>query len=133
MIKRIFDGRKKIFFAEITVAVLALLGLIYYAVQSNIDKCFSIPYFVFLTMGFAAIMLHAFLRYDFLTVISSVCFGIALGFIIYDMLPSLSDVWNGVTFIGGNLTAYLIYTAYTLVFTVVIIVCSFLGTDKEEN
>lgn len=48
------------------------------------------------------------------------------------MLPTMSDVWNGVHFIGGNLTAYIVYTAVSFVVVAAVICCCFIGTEKAE-
>lgn len=131
ILKRVFDGRGGMFYAELAAALVAAVCAVYYAVQSNIDGCFSLLYFLLMLGGILAIAVHCFVRLDLLTPVSGALFGAAFGVMLYCMLPSLSDVWNGVNFIGGNLTAYIVYTAMTLVSAVAVIVCCFAGTEKE--
>ena len=128
----IFRGRKASFFVELAAAVIALAGIVYYAVQSNADDCFDLLYMVLMCCGVIAVAAHALLRFEFLLPAAGVLFGGGLGVMVYDMLPTMSDVWNGVHFIGGNLTAYIVYTAVSFVVVAAVICCCFIGTEKAE-
>ena len=62
----IFRGRKASFFVELAAAVIALAGIVYYAVQSNADDCFDLLYMVLMCCGVIAVAAHALLRFEFL-------------------------------------------------------------------
>ena len=131
MIRQIVEGRKPTFHVELAAALAAVVCAVYYAVQANADGCFGVWFLLSLCAGVASIAAHAFLRWEFFLPLAGVFFGAATGFIVHDMLPTLSDVWNGVHFIGGNLTAYIVYTAFALLCAVCAIVCTFLGTERN--
>ena len=133
IISNMLQHRTKAFIIELIAAIILLGGLIYYLIQSNIDACFNVFYFLFVLLSIIAVVIHLFIRFEFLTVITAAMSGGACGFIVYDMLPTLSDVWNGVNFIGGNLEAYIAYTAITLIASIMLIVASFLGTEMKKK
>ena len=118
------------FYIETAAALLALVTSIYYVVQSNADNCFNIAVFLLLLAGIAAVTVGCFLDFEFIKLIAGAAWGTALGIIIHDMMPTLSDVWNGINFIGGNLTAYVTYTVLIGVTALIGIVCGFFGHRK---
>lgn len=130
--KGLLSGRKVTVYVELAAAILALGGAVYYAVQSNADGCFNAVYLVLMICGVAAVAVHVCTRLEFFGPVAGVLFGVAVGIIVHDMLPTMSDVWNGVHFIGGNLTAYIVYTAISLVTAVAVIACCFIGIEKAE-
>lgn len=75
----IFRGRKASFFVELAAAVIALAGIVYYAVQSNADDCFDLLYMVLMCCGVIAVAAHALLRFEFLLPAAGVLFGVGLG------------------------------------------------------
>lgn len=130
--EKIFSDRKASFYIWAAAAILALGGVIYYAIQSNADSCFDIKYFIALLAGVILFCAGVFTRKDFFIMLTAAAFAAAFGFMLYDMLPSLSDVWNGVDFIGGNLTAYIIYTVITFIVTGITVYVCFVGTENKE-
>ena len=54
----------------------------------------------------------------------------AFAFALRVALPSLSDVWNGVNFIGGNAALGVTFTAIYLVSAILGLVSSFMGQNK---
>lgn len=130
--EKLFSNRKISFYIWAAAILLALGGGIYYVIQSNADSCFDIKYFIALAAGIILFCAGAFTRKDFFIMLTAAAESAALGFMVYDMLPTLSDVWNGVDFIGGNLTAYIIYTAITFIITTVTVYVCFAGTENKE-
>jgi len=128
---KIFSDRKVSFYIW-TIAALASLGCaIYYIIQSNIDSCFDIKYFIATVIGILFFLAAAVTRKDLFILLAMAAESAALGFMVYKMMPTMSDVWNGVDYIGGNLTAYIIYTAVTFVAAVVTAYVCFVGTEKK--
>lgn len=117
-----------------TIAILlGLGGSVYYAVQSNIDDAFNVIYLILMLSGVAAAAVNLILRIDFVLPVAGVLYGAAFGIMVHDMLPTMSDVWNKVHFIGGNLTAYIVYTAISLVAVVLVIVSCFFGGASQKK
>lgn len=114
-----------------SVGVLLLATAIYYLIQSQIDQCFNLAYFLVLLAGLAFVICHLFLPFLIFLPLAGASVGVAAGIMIHDTLPSLSDVWNHVHFIGGDLTAYLIYSGVTLVSALILIVFSFMPETSE--
>lgn len=69
---------------------------------------------------------------EFLTPVAAGLLGVAFGIMVTDMLPTASDIWNGVVFIGGDFGAYMTYTILTFLPALAAIVATFIGTRKEE-
>lgn len=132
-ISKIIANRKIGFWLQTAAAVIAFVASIYYVIQSNIDKCFNSAFFILMLIGVACAVVQFFLRFDFLTLIAGIAWGVSLGIMVNNMLPTMSDVWNGVHFIGGNLTAYIVYTVFAFVCAVLGIVACFWGTEKESK
>lgn len=125
--------RSKGFYLELIAGGIGLLLSVYYGVQSRIDGAFDLLFLLLSLGGVLAVLLHCFFRLDFLTLLAGVCFGVAFGVMVHDMLPTLSDVWNNVTFIGGNLQAYLLYTIGSFVAALLSVLSCFMGTEKEQK
>lgn len=128
----LFKNRKASFYMEIIAVLLGVGGSVYYAIQSNIDNAFNVFYLILMLCGAAATLANVLLKAEFLLPVAGILCGTAFGIIVHDMLPTMSDVWNGVLFIGGNLTAYIIYTAIAFAVAVLIIVSCFLGGETKK-
>ena len=129
--RHILKNRKATFWIELAAAVVAFAGSIYYIIQSNIDECFNVLFFIAMMVGVVAVILNCFFRLNFLLVIAGCLWGASFGVSVYSMLPTLSDVWNGVNFIGGNLAAYCAYTIISALCAIGGIVVCFIGADKS--
>ena len=94
---------------KISAATLSLITAVYYFIQSHTDSCFQ-PVIVYLLV-IAALLenISLFKNLDFLPMVASVCIGVAFGLMVFFALPTFSDLWNHVNFIGGNSTAYFVY------------------------
>lgn len=110
-------------------SVLAVVLSVYYVIQSRIGACFNPLFLAMMLAGAVAALIHWKTGIYALLPVSGILLGVGFGVMVHDMLPSLSDVWNGVNFIGGNLTAYLIYTAISLAAAVIVIAACFRGTE----
>lgn len=117
-------------------AAIALLitDIIFIATDFG-DRTFSLVTFLLILAGVAIEIVYVVLDMkvlDFLPVLSCVCYGVALGQHWNLGLATLSDVWNGVVFVGGNSTAALAFGIVFAVCTVAAIVSCFLKQKKEN-
>ncbi|MBR1813230.1 MAG: hypothetical protein IJ773_05340 [Lachnospiraceae bacterium] len=96
-------------------AALSLITMIYYFIQSHTDSCYQPVIVVLLLLAALCENLSLFNRADFLPMAAAMCLGVCFGLMLYYVLPSFSDLWNQVNFIGGNTTAYFIYLGAILV------------------
>lgn len=103
--ERFVSGRTIGFYLALGAAVLFLISdIIFVAVDAG-DRTFSYVTFALILVGAAIEIVSVFFDYkflDFLPVVSCACYGIAFGMHLYLGLPTLSDRWNGVNFVGGN-------------------------------
>ena len=63
--------------------------------------------------------------------LSAVCFGCALSWHLYIGLPTLSDIWNGVNFIGGNAQAVITFGVFFAVAAVFGVASCFMNQRKH--
>lgn len=103
--ERFVSGRTIGFYLALGAAVLFLISdIIFVAVDAG-DRTFSYVTFALILVGAAIEIVSVFFDYkflDFLPVVSCACYGVAFGMHLYLGLPTLSDRWNGVNFVGGN-------------------------------
>ena len=114
-------------------AVLPSVGMIvYYCLQSNADGCFELSIPLLLAFGAALEIAYFAVRLDFLPMAAAILFGVATGAMLYYALPTFSDIWNNVNFIGGNADAYFSYLGILLItFAVSCFPCFLIG--KKQN
>ena len=112
----------------------AIAMLIYYCMQSTADGCFEVSIVLLLAAGIVLELVYFFIKFDVLPMAASVAFGVALGLMLYYALPTFSDIWNNVNFIGGNAEAYFIYLGI-LAFTFIVAVgpCFLIGKEKAPK
>lgn len=130
---KLIGGRAIGFYLALGSAILMLLSDIVFAIVDAGDKTFSIVTFVLILLGVAIEIAHVFLDFDFFSILSCVCYGIAFGMHLYVGLPSVSDIWNGVVFNGGNAMVAIIFSILFFIGTVVTIVSCFIERDKKVD
>ena len=111
--------------------LLSLVCSIYYGVQSNLDGCFNPVFLVLLLVGAFVALVDTAVGMRALLPVSSLFWSAAVGVILYDMLPTLSDVWNNVVMVGGNLTAYIVYTVLALLVVLLGLIACFVGEPAK--
>lgn len=124
------------FYLLLTAAVVGFVCVIYYVIQSNMDDCFNVAFFLLVLFGIIAAVASQTVpvKYmDSLVPVAAILWGMAFGIMVNNMLPTMSDVWNGVNFIGGNLSAYIVYTVLAFITAVLGIVACFMGTQKTAK
>ncbi|MCX4313585.1 MAG: hypothetical protein OSJ83_06995 [Clostridia bacterium] len=115
-------------------ASLALLitDIIFIAVDFS-DRTFSAVTFALILVGAAAEIAYFFLDFgflDFIPLVACLCFGVALGMHLNLGLATLSDVWNGVNFIGGDPKAAIGFGIVFILGTIVTAISCFMRQRK---
>lgn len=91
--------------------LLSILSVIAFIVTDLGDRTFS---WLIVGLVLAGVILYGarlFVNLPILTLLSSFCFSAATAYSIYLMLPTLSDIWNNVHFIGGNPVQTVVFTS----------------------
>lgn len=132
MIKEGFKNRTIGFYLSLCAALLAIISAILYISLDFSDKTFSLFGFIFALLGALSIVLLFFVRKDYLAFIPTLLYSVAFAFVLRYTLPSLSDVWNGVNFIGGNAFLGLAFSIVFLILSVIGIITSFIGINKNN-
>lgn len=141
-VKEFFKGRTVGWYLMAATVVIAFVSLLFYAIHSpsNLktggESAFDAVFLVFIIFGFAAAVADLILNIkyvDFLAPVAATFFGVAFGIMVADMLPTASDVWNKLTFIGGDFVGYLAYTILSGITAVAAIVATFLGTKNSDK
>lgn len=106
----LFKNRTIGFWIQFAASVIMFAGAIaFYAVDYG-DRTFS---WITCLLIFAGVIFEAAAvctNYDAAPLLNAVCFGVALAYHLYIGLPTLSDILNGVNFIGGNADAVIIFS-----------------------
>ena len=131
---RFVKGRTVGYWLALAAAVVFLVADIIFIATDSKDRTFSLLTFLFILVGVVLEIAYVVLdkRFlDFLPILSCACYGVALGKHWFLGLETLSDVWNGVVFVGGNAKAALIFGIIFAVCTLVAIVSCFMKQKKN--
>ena len=120
MFKDLFKNRAIGFFLSLACSIISLIGAILFIALDGGDKTFSLIGFILAIAAGLSFALVLFVRNDFCPLLPTAFAIGAFAVTTRAMLPSLSDRWNHVNFIGGN--AYM-----GLAFAIVFLVASLLG------
>ena len=71
-------------------------------------------------------------RLDIMRWVTAALLAAANAFHWYKGLPSLSDLWNGVNFIGGNQTAVIWFGSILLAVTIFVIILNFIEPKRAK-
>ena len=115
----------------IAAGALAVVGSVCYILLDRKDITFSWYAVGFALMG--AISTWAVCRFDkeFLLLITSGLYSVAFGFALRVAIPSLSDIWNHVNFIGGNALMGSVFSGIYLVCALLGVIACFQGKAQE--
>lgn len=119
--------------AFVAAAVFLISDIIFLATDIG-DRTFSFVTFIFILLGIAAQIAYAFIDHklaDPLPLLSCVFYGVAIGQHWKLGLGTLSDVWNGVVFVGGNAVAALTFGIIFTVCTVAAVAACFMKQKKN--
>ena len=124
---------KKLNFGRIALiagGAVALIGSILYIVLDGSDKTFSVIAFVLGLLGAASTLLGLVTDFKFSPLIPAVLYSTACALVLRVAVPSLSDVWNKVNFIGGNAVLGMTFAAVYLIAAVAAVIACFAGTSE---
>lgn len=135
LVKR-FKGRGIGFYIGLASAVLMLVfSIVYIAVDSS-DRTFSILTFALALVGAVIWIAYTLLDFkflDFLPILSCACYGVAFAQHLRLGLETLSDVWNGVNFVGGNPTMAITFIVLFGIGMITALVAAFMKEDKSAT
>ena len=100
--KKPFEGRNFGFYVLFAAALVALAGAILYLVLDGGDRTFTILGFLLALAGAVSTILAVLTRLKFAPLVPTALYAAASALVLRLALPSLSDLWNKVNFIGGN-------------------------------
>ena len=127
-----FKGRAIGFYVAMAVALLAfVVDLVYVIVDhADSDRTFSWVGFALVLVAVFSNAVTVFTPLPFAPFIPSVLYSVSFGVILKACLPSISDIWNGVNFIGGNGELGIVFSALFGVIASAGSVTCFLDTKK---
>ena len=119
--RRIFENRTAGFVLNLAAAAVSLIGALLYLALDGSDRTFTSIGFALALAGAVSTALVVFTRLKWAPLLPTALYSAAFGLVLRVAVPSLSDVWNKVNFIGGN-------AAMGMAFAGVFLLCAVLGT-----
>ena len=114
----------------IVAALIAVIGSVLYVLLDGTDKTFTwIGFGLALLGAFGTVI--SFTQFQLAPFAPAVLYAAALGFVLRVAIPSLSDVWNKVNFIGGNAVMGITFSCVYLVCALLAVWACFVGTDRK--
>lgn len=114
----------------IAAAALAVVGSVCYILLDRKDITFSWYAVGFALAGAVSTVATCRFEKDFLLLITSGLYSVAFGFALRVAIPSLSDIWNHVNFIGGNALMGTVFSAVYLLCALLSVIACF---GKKEQ
>ena len=130
-----FKGRRAGFYIGFAAAALILASDIAYIAALSGDRNFSALVFALMLAGSLLMLVYSLLNIkllDFIPALSCILYRVAFGQHLSLALESLSDVWNGVNFVGGNATLGAVFIGLFFVPMVAAIVAAFMREERAE-
>lgn len=116
-VKRTFQTASAGFYIGLIAVALAVIGSVAYVLTDYGDRTFSWLIFALILVGAIVYLGAIFTDLVYLPLGSAILFSVGTAYQIYLALPTLSDIWNNVNFIGGN-------TVQAVVFSIVFLLCT---------
>lgn len=114
------------FYFGCAVVLLAWVSAVAYIALDVGDITFSWIAVALLAVGGGLILASLLIKQGLFLLAGSLCCSAALGELLRVGLPSVSDIWNGVTFIGGNGQLAVVFIAVLAVVALLACVLCFL-------
>lgn len=118
------------FWIGLVASVLMLVGDVVFIIVDGDDRTFSFITFGLILAGVVCQALVVFFDWKVMPLLCAVCFGTALSYHLFLGLPTLSDVVNGVNFIGGDPVAVVVFGGVFAVGTLLTLCASFMNQRK---
>lgn len=120
---------------EKVLYILLLIGMIasvVFAVLDAGDVTFSVYCVICIIAGSLIGLVDVFLSLEVLLWIASLLYAAGFGFHLYAALPSISDLWNHVNFIGGNQSLAITFGSIFAAIMLALLVSNFV-IDREKK
>lgn len=126
--------RTIVYYLGIAIALFAIISGLFYYFYDYGDKTFADEAVVLSVLGGVLyLVLVTFLPFKFVPMIPAILYSVAFGFALQATLPPLSDVWNGVNFIGGFAFMGLFYTIRFFLCALLSIISCFFDYFKPKK
>ena len=129
--KKSFADRNFGFYILLAAAFVALAGAILYLALDGGDRTFTILGFLLALAGAVSTILAVLTRLKFAPLVPTAFYAAASAFVLRLALPSLSDLWNKVNFIGGNAVLGMSFAGVFLLCAALATVSCFTGPEKR--
>jgi len=129
----LFKDRTLGFWIGFLAASLMLVANIVFIIVNHGDRTFSFITFGLIIVGVLGELLVLLKNYFFAPILPAVSFGVALSMHFYLGFPTLSDVVNGVNFIGGNPQAVIVFGIAFAIGTIAALISSFMKQSRSEG
>ncbi len=129
--KRLLINRMPGVYVSLAAAVVSLAGAALYIALDGSDRTFTMLGFVLALLGAVSTGLVVLTRLKLAPIVPAVLYAASFGTVLRVAVPSLSDVWNKVNFIGGNAVAGCTFAGVFLLCAVLGCVSCFLGTGED--
>ena len=117
----------------LAAAAIALIGCILYPVLDGADRTFSLLGLLLAALGAASTLLALLSDLGFAPILPTALYAAAFGVVLRVAIPSLSDVWNHVNFIGGNAALGMTFAGVYLLAALLGVIACFVGTPGEKT
>ena len=114
-------------------AGIALLGSVLYLLLDRGDRTFSWLAFGLALGGAVITLLPLKTKLAFAPILPTALYAAAFGLVLRVALPSLSDVWNGVNFIGGNAVLGMTFAGVNLICGILGCIACFMNGDVDPS
>ena len=129
--KRIFQARTAGFYMGLSSCLAVLLGLVALILTDRGDITFSWVTVGLLAAGAGFGLIGCLSDLALLPLLAALGIGSGFSYHLYQGLPTLSDQWNGVNFIGGNPQAVTVFGTLFGVCTLLSLASCFLPQRKN--
>lgn len=126
--------REKGLYLSLATSVIGLVGLVLYIIldSSDLGRTFSPIVCVLIGLAVLAevyVLLCGFSHAEFIVTLLYI---VGLGFLLRATIGPLSDVWNGVNFIGGNAWMGVAFSGVFFLCSILSIISNYLGVGKKN-
>ena len=131
-VRNAFKNRTIGFYIGLAAAAIAFVGAVLYVATDAADRTFSAAGFALMLVGAAAEIVVIFSDIKVAPLVSALLYIVGFALTVNAALPSISDVWNGVHFIGGNATLGIIFSVTFFISAAAGIVACFMNERAEK-
>ena len=124
------NGKTAGFWLNIIACCLAIIGALGLILTDRGDITFSWITVALMTGGIAFGALNWLTELSIAPLLSAICIGCGFSWHLFKGLPTLSDIWNGVNFIGGNANAVIVWGIFFFLATILAVISSFMHQRK---